>query len=107
VPGRAEAAAGLFVLESLAAGVPVVAPACGVYPELLGATGGGLLFAPGNLDDLTSKLQSMLCEPDRARRIGLAARQVVIHDYSAAAAARQLLAVLEPLAGKGRSGRTP
>ncbi len=97
VPGRTEAAGGLAVLEALAAGVPVVAPEAGVYPELISATGGGMLFAPGDAAGLADKLAAMLGEPDRAWRIAQAARQVVIHDYSADAAAGRLLSILEPL----------
>ena len=37
---------GLYVLESLAAGVPVVQPNHGAFPELLAATGGGRLVPP-------------------------------------------------------------
>src|SRR5262249_13314655 len=37
---------GLYVLEALANGVPVVQPAHGSFPELIEATGGGLLVTP-------------------------------------------------------------
>ena len=105
VPGRTEAGGGLAVLEALAAGVPVVAPEAGVYPELIAATGGGMLFAPGDEAGLADKLAAMLAEPARAWRIAQAARQVVIHDYSADAAAGRLLAILEPLTRQGPAGR--
>jgi glycosyltransferase involved in cell wall biosynthesis len=39
---------GLFVLEALANGTPVVQPRHGSFPELIEATGGGLLVAPGD-----------------------------------------------------------
>ena len=37
---------GLFLLEALASGRPVVQPAHGAFPELVEATGGGLLVDP-------------------------------------------------------------
>ena len=37
---------GLYVLEALANGVPVVQPRHGSFPELIEATGGGLLVNP-------------------------------------------------------------
>jgi glycosyltransferase involved in cell wall biosynthesis len=46
VPSRFPEAKGFYVLEALACGVPVVQPAEGSYPELIEATGGGLLFDP-------------------------------------------------------------
>ena len=36
---------GLFVIEALANGVPVVQPEHGAFPEIINATGGGLLVA--------------------------------------------------------------
>ena len=41
---------GLYVLEALANGVPVVQPAHGSFPELIEATGGGLLVPPNDSD---------------------------------------------------------
>ena len=40
---------GLYVLEALANGVPVVQPRHGSFPELIEATQGGLLVEPGEL----------------------------------------------------------
>ncbi len=37
---------GLYVLEAMACGVPVVQPRHGSFPELIEATGGGLLYDP-------------------------------------------------------------
>ena len=37
---------GLFVLEALACGVPVVQPAHGAFPEMIERTGGGILVEP-------------------------------------------------------------
>ena len=38
---------GLYVLEALANGVPVVQPSHGSFPELIEVTGGGILVAAG------------------------------------------------------------
>jgi glycosyltransferase involved in cell wall biosynthesis len=54
---------GLYVLEALANGVPVVQPAHGAFPELLEATGGGLLVPPGNVQALALALERMILEP--------------------------------------------
>lgn len=51
---------GLFVLEAMAAGVPVVQPAHGSFPELIGQTQGGFLFEPGNVKELANKLLELL-----------------------------------------------
>ena len=48
---------GLYVLEALANGVPVVQPRHGSFPELIEATGGGLLVPPGDAHALASALR--------------------------------------------------
>jgi glycosyltransferase involved in cell wall biosynthesis len=47
---------GLYVLEALANGVPVVQPRHGSFPELIDATGGGLLVEPQDPEQLADAL---------------------------------------------------
>ena len=61
---------GLYVLEALANGVPVVQPEHGAFPELIEATGGGVLVEPGQADTLADALEALA--DDSARRIELA-----------------------------------
>jgi glycosyltransferase involved in cell wall biosynthesis len=63
---------GLYVLEALANGVPVVQPRHGAFPELLEATGGGLLVNPGDPGDLARGLAELIVSPHR--RLELAER---------------------------------
>ncbi len=90
VPDRVGPAAGLFVIESMFAGVPVVEPACGVFPELIDAAGGGVLFEQGNVDDLTEKLTALLTDREAIRRLGQAGRTGAMEKFTAAAAAAGL-----------------
>lgn len=60
---------GLFVLEALAAGVPVVEPDHGAFPELLQSTGGGLLFPPEDSNALAERLDQMLTDPNTRRTL--------------------------------------
>ncbi|MDP6355861.1 MAG: glycosyltransferase family 4 protein [Planctomycetota bacterium] len=62
---------GIFLLEAWAAGLPVVQPRHGSFPELIEATGGGLLFDPGNAAELADKIVQLL--KDQELRYGLAA----------------------------------
>ena len=61
---------GLYVLESLANGVPVVQPNHGAFPELIEATAGGLLFDADDLEDLVAKWEQL--KNDRQQRLQLA-----------------------------------
>ena len=93
VPDRVGPAAGLFVIESMLAGVPVLEPANGVFPELIDATGGGVLFEPDNVDDLTEKLTALLTDRQGTHRLGQAARTGAMKHFTAQAAAAGLAAV--------------
>lgn len=74
VPGTAQAAFGLHVLEAQAAGVPAVQPGAGAFPELIGRTGGGVLYDPGDENALTAAIDGLLDDPERIRRLGADAR---------------------------------
>ena len=86
---------GLFVLEALAAGVPVVQPDHGAFPELLSATTGGQLVRPGDAQHLADTMFEMLLHRQLCRDAGVAARQRVLANFDAATAAKATLDVYE------------
>jgi glycosyltransferase involved in cell wall biosynthesis len=51
---------GLFALEAMANGVPVVLPRHGSFPEVLEETGGGLLVEPASAESLAAGLRALL-----------------------------------------------
>jgi glycosyltransferase involved in cell wall biosynthesis len=61
---------GLYLLEAMAAGVPVVAPAHGAFPEMVDSTGGGLLFTPGSAEDLARQVAVLLADREYAATLG-------------------------------------
>jgi glycosyltransferase involved in cell wall biosynthesis len=88
---------GLYVLEALANGVPVVAPRHGAFPELLAETGGGVLVAPGDPAALAAALGELLRDPDRRERLGRAGREVVHARFGDEAMAAATLALYQDL----------
>lgn len=66
VPTPYEEPKGLFVLEALANGTPVVQPRHGAFPELIARTGGGILVDPDSPVALADGLSRMM--RDRAAR---------------------------------------
>ena len=66
---------GLYVLEALANGVPVVQPRHGSFPELIEATGGGILVTPDHAEDLARGLRHLLEDPAYRDELGRAARK--------------------------------
>jgi len=95
VPEKQPVSYGLYVLEALAAGVPVVQPQSGVFPELLEITGGGLLFEPGDAGALASAMQSLLLDPDYACRIGKKGREAVFEKFDIGQTAKELVRIYE------------
>ena len=74
---------GLYVLESLAAGVPVVQPNHGAFPELLAATGGGRLVPPQHPEALAAALHELLLDHPTRRQMAAAGRTAVHERFNA------------------------
>jgi glycosyltransferase involved in cell wall biosynthesis len=70
LPTRHPEAKGLSVIEALAAGVPVVAPAHGTFPELLDGERAGVVHAPTDPVDLARAISALLDDEARAAACG-------------------------------------
>jgi glycosyltransferase involved in cell wall biosynthesis len=95
VPAHYGEAFGLYLIEAMAAGVPVVQPRTAAFPEIIAATGGGLLCEPDNVGALAEAIESLLLNPARARELGDAGKRAVADQFSAVAMARQTLEVFQ------------
>jgi glycosyltransferase involved in cell wall biosynthesis len=73
---------GLFVLEAWAAGVPVVEPRHGAFPELIEASGGGLLVEPESPEDLVRGLEQLLEDDDQRLARGRRGRAAVESEFN-------------------------
>jgi glycosyltransferase involved in cell wall biosynthesis len=93
VPERQPIAYGMYVLEALAAGVPVVEPASGVFPELLEMTGGGVLCEPNSADALAAAMEPLLLKPDYARKLGKQGRDAVFERFNIEQTAREMVRI--------------
>ncbi len=77
VPARHREAFGLYIIEANAAGVPVVQPAHGAFPEILEKTQGGLLCTPDNPEALAAMLQRLIDDQDMNIQLGQAGKNNV------------------------------
>ncbi len=88
---------GLFVLEALAAGVPVIQPDHGAFPELMSRFGGGYLFKAGDNRELSIKLGEAIASRERLLQLGRSGREAVLLHGSTTAAAARMEAILQAL----------
>ena len=86
---------GLFLLEAMACGLPVVQPDHGAFPEMLSKTGGGLLVEPGNADSLANSLYQLWREPAMRAELGQNGFEGVREHYSISHSADRMLKTYE------------
>jgi glycosyltransferase involved in cell wall biosynthesis len=100
VPATYGESFGLYVVEALAAGVPVVQPDSGGFPEILEATGGGILTKTGEQEELADAIEALLLDPVRAKALGDQGRKAVFEKFGVERMTREVLAVFEEISGK-------
>ncbi len=77
---------GLYLLEAMACGVPVVMPNASAFPEVVNSAACGVLVTPGSAGDLARGLQEMLDDPER-EVVGKKGRRAVEERYHVGAMA--------------------
>jgi glycosyltransferase involved in cell wall biosynthesis len=95
VPARYGEAFGLYLIEALADGVPVVQPKSGAFTELIEATGGGVVCEPGDPGALADAVESLLVNPEIATMRGVAGRRAVFERFTARTMAEATVEVFE------------
>ena len=88
---------GMYVLEALASGVPVVEPRHGAFPEILEKTGGGVLFEPGEVNALAEAILPLAEDRDRRAHLGRDGAEGVRRHYGVARMAERALEVCRGL----------
>ncbi|MBI4564528.1 MAG: glycosyltransferase family 4 protein [Planctomycetes bacterium] len=93
VPTPTGVAFGTFIMEALAAGVPVVQPREGAFPEVVEATGGGVLYEPNDAETLTRALGEVLGDEKRRAELGRQGRHSIVKNYTLEHMAKNMLDV--------------
>ena len=82
VPTTYEEPKGMFLLEAMASGVPVVQPRRGAFPEIIEKTGGGLIVDADNPDALADGLLTIWRDPALGAALGAAGAAGVREHYT-------------------------
>ena len=82
VPALYGEAFGLYLVEAIAAGVPVVQPDHAAFRELVEVLGGGIITAP-SAKDLAAGIESLLANPSPTKQLADAGRKKVHEQFNA------------------------
>lgn len=98
VPATYDEPKGMFLLEAMACGVPLVQPRRGAFTEIIEKTGAGLLVEPDDVEKLAEGILRLCKEPELAEKLGQNGFEKVREHYDVARMADRAIEVYEELA---------
>jgi glycosyltransferase involved in cell wall biosynthesis len=90
----------MTILEAFACGLPVIASNIGALPELIQDGTTGLLFQPGDVNDLAGRVRWATAQPEEIERMGKDAQMSFEARYSPARSIQALLGLYEDAIAK-------
>jgi glycosyltransferase involved in cell wall biosynthesis len=101
VPATYDEPKGVFLLESMACGVPVVQPRRGAFTEIVEKTGGGLLVRADDVESLAEGLDTLWRDRTLREQLGRLGHQGVSARYTIQHSVDRLTDVFEVVCGTG------
>jgi len=95
VPVRNGEAFGIYLLECMVSGIPVVQPALGAFPEIVSLTGGGVIYESNTPEVLAESLEKLLNDPDELDRLSRKGREGVEQHFHINIQAERMVKVYE------------
>lgn len=86
---------GLYQLEAMASGIPMVQPALGAFPEVMQISKGGITYSPNTPEELAKALASLILEDEKLQELSIAGIQGVKQHFDIHAQARKMMEVYE------------
>jgi glycosyltransferase involved in cell wall biosynthesis len=103
VPATYDEPKGIFLLEAMANGVPVVQPRRGAFPEVVETTGGGIIVDADNPEALADGWLELYRDPARATALGAAGAAGVREHYNVGRMAEAAESVYQELLSSRRA----
>jgi len=94
---------GLYLLEAISYGVPVVQPDTGAFREIIESTHGGVLYAEDSVEKLADTLDEVLRDRESLRSIGLKGREIINENHTPKAMAMGIIEVYKKAMGEVKS----
>jgi glycosyltransferase involved in cell wall biosynthesis len=82
VPVLQGEAFGMYLLESMASGVPVIQPKLGAFPEIVGVSKGGVIYDPNEPADLANAIEDLCVNRDKLKDLSHNAREGILKHFS-------------------------
>ena len=95
----------MVLAEAFAAGTPVVAPDLAAFPELIAASGAGVLAPPGDSAGWAIAVDRLLANEEERRAMGRRARAYYEAELSPAANVQRLTAIYRDAISRASSQR--
>lgn len=86
---------GLYQLEALASGIPIIQPAVGAFPEIVLNSGGGLIYEPNTPIALAKKWEQCLMDNELIMRCSNKGRKAVEEKYSSKVMVEKMINVYQ------------
>jgi len=83
---------GMYLLESMASGVPVVQPALGAFPEIVKKSGGGIIYEPNTPEALAKTLSDILADQEKINKLSALGRKGVEDKFNVQQEAKDVVA---------------
>jgi len=97
VPVLKGEAFGLYQLESLASGIPIIQPALGAFPEVVKATGGGAIYDPNTPKALADKLAEVLSDKDQLKKFSENGLKSINKEFNSKALTERMIKIYEQI----------
>ncbi len=86
---------GLYQLEAMASGIPMVQPSLGAFPEVIGLSGGGLVYSPNDAASLAQALGSVILDTEKLQELSVAGLAGVQQHFDIHEQAKKMVRVYE------------
>lgn len=94
----------MILVEAMMHGKPIICSNIGGMPEIVEDGVTGLLFGPGNTDDLAEKIRYLWDRPNLCHQMGQAGREKALQEYSPEKYYERLMAIYKKAIKLGPSG---